>query len=49
METELLPGGPLGNPPQDAFKVTITLPSDPGDDPHLNTFTVNWLACKLHQ
>ena len=37
-------GGGFGNPPQDAFKVTITLPSDPGDDPHLNTFTVNWLV-----
>lgn len=46
MDTQLVPGGQVGNPPQDAFKVTITLPSDPNDDPMLNTFTVNWVVPK---
>lgn len=46
LESELLPGGQVGSPPQDAFKVTITVPSDPADDPMLNTFTVNWLVPK---
>ncbi|MGR8919041.1 MAG: cistern family PEP-CTERM protein [Gammaproteobacteria bacterium] len=43
LEEELLPGQ-VGSPPQDAYKITVTLPSDPADDPMLNTFTVNWVV-----
>jgi len=45
LETELT-GGVAGEPPQDLHKVTITLPSDPANDPGDNMFTVNWLVPK---
>jgi MYXO-CTERM domain-containing protein len=46
IESEPLGGDPVGNPPQSAYKVTISVPSDPANDPGNDSFTVNWVVPK---
>lgn len=45
IEEEML-DEPVGSPAQDAFKVTVSVPGDPADDPGDNSFNVNWVVPK---